>query len=207
MRNCWQCALANLCCVQCAVRAVNSALDAAFKVPLVAAVPTASHPSRESCRMDGNLWTVAYFLCCRHNGLQSLQQLSSHSLHFILQLQKNKKAHKIVAIKASAGYLIYIYMPMHSMLPISQVSRYFDRTASHPPCWQCATMTRSLIKTAKIQPLNHPTGESWPGCKSFETLGGDKTKSAGNCTAETALLRICHWIPPSPSRVFPYIPT
>lgn len=129
------------------------------------------------------------------------------SLHFILQLQKNKKAHKIVAIKASAGYLIYIYMPMHSMLPISQVSRYFDRTASHPPCWQCATMTRSLIKTAKIQPLNHPTGESWPGCKSFETLGGDKTKSAGNCTAETALLRICHWIPPSPSRVFPYIPT
>lgn len=101
----------------------------------------ASHPSRESCEMDGNLWwTIAHFPRCRHNvcrAFPSTAELSLTAFH-ILQLQKNKKGCRIVAIKASARYLIY--KCPYTILPISEVSRYFVTEQQHTSLrWQCAT--------------------------------------------------------------------
>lgn len=146
----------------------------------------ASHPSRESCRMDGNLWWtvavshVADAIVCR--AFPSVLELSLNALH-ILQLQKNKKAHRIVAIKALAGYIIY-KCPQALYCLYLKHPGILRRNSSTP-------LSRSLIKTAKI-PAPAPASR-WELARVqvlWDTVEGQGQVCAGNCTADTALLRM-----------------
>lgn len=146
------CTCKELGCVQCPVRAVNSCFRCCFRgsfgsscnqLHLTSAGRAAGW--METCGAQLPISHVADTMVCRAFPLTAELSLTAFD---ILQLQKNKKVHRIVAIKASAGYLVYECPYIHSILPVSQVSRDFETEQHTPLCWQCATT--SLITTAKI---------------------------------------------------------
>lgn len=200
VRNCWQCALTSLCLCNVQSELKIPALDVSFEVPLAAA----SHPAG---RAAGWMETCGGQLPISHvAGTSSLQHLSSHSLHFTFS--SYKRTRKRIGLWQSRLQLITLYINAHTLYIacISSIQVFWDRAAANPSCWQCATR-RSLIKTAKIP--GPESANRWELARVqvlWDTVEGYSQICAGNCTADTALLRICHWTPLSPSTVFPYVP-
>lgn len=123
-------------------------------------------------------WTVAHFPCCRRNGLQSLPpsalELSLTAFH-ILQLQKNKKVLRIVAIKASACYLIYKCPYTLYTAYILSIQAVFETEQQRTPLrWQCARMTRSLMKIAKIPARPSQQVRAGQGASPLRHRGGTR---------------------------------
>lgn len=211
MSSCWQCALANLCCVQRAVRDVNSCFRCwgSFGSSWNQLLLT---PAGSAAGWMGSLWwTVAHFPCCRRNGLQSLPpsalELSLTAFH-ILQLQKNKKVLRIVAIKASACYLIYKCPYTLYTAYILSIQLFLRQNSSAPlSAGSVLEWQEVWWKLLKSQPDPANRWELARVQVLWDTVEGQGQVCAANCTADIAVLRICHWSPPSTATVLPYIPT
>lgn len=96
----------------------------------------------------------------------------------------------------SFSLLPYIWMPIHTLYCLyPKYPAVFETEQQRTPlCWQCARMTRSMMKTAKF-PANR-----WELARVqvlWDTVEGQGQVCAANCTADTAVLRICHWSPQS----------
>lgn len=155
------------------------------------------HPSRESW-MERDEWKPVVDSCpfpmlhMQWFAEPSLQHLSSYSLHFTFS--SYKRTRRCTGLWQSRLQLITLHInaDTHSKLPVSQVPRYFEAEQQHTPlCWQFTTTTRSLIKTAEI-PAPKPANR-WELARVqvlWDTVEGQGWVCAGNCTADTALLRI-----------------